>query len=73
MVIFFAAIISVEHRDISRYSLPLLPFVLIAYEKFFTSKKFLLTLLILIPAIYFYSWNMMTHNIAPITDWKAFL
>jgi Gpi18-like mannosyltransferase len=73
MVVFFTAIISVEHRDISRYSLPLLPLTLIAYEKFFTSKKFLLTLLILIPAIYFYSWNMMVHNIAPITDWKAFL
>lgn len=73
LIVFFVAIISVEHRDISRYSLPILPFTLIAYEKFFTSKKFLIVLLLLIPAIYFYSWNMMVHNIAPITDWKPFL
>lgn len=73
MLIYFVAIISVEHRDISRYSLPMLPLVLIAYEKFFTSKKFLICLALLVPAIYFYSWNMCLHNIAPITDWKPFL
>lgn len=73
MVVFFLAIISVQHRDISRYSLPLLPFSLIAFENFFTSKKFLFVLLLLLPAIYFYGWNMALHNVAPITDWKPFL
>lgn len=73
MVIFFLAIISVGHRDISRYSLPLLPLTLIAFEKFFTSKKFLIALVILLPAIYLYAWNFMVYNIAPISDWGPFL
>ncbi|HLD26925.1 MAG TPA: hypothetical protein VJB63_03145 [Patescibacteria group bacterium] len=72
-LIFFLAAISIQHRDISRYTLPLLPFAAIVYEKFFTSKKFLITLIILIPAIYLYAWNFMLYNIAPITDWSPFL
>jgi hypothetical protein len=73
MVVFFLAIISVQHRDISRYSLPLLPFALIAFEKFFTSKKFLICLILLLPAIYLYSWNFLIYNTAPIGDWTPFL
>lgn len=73
MIVFFISIIFVQHRDIARYSLPLLPFALIAFEKFFTSKKFMITLVILLPAIYLYSWNFMIGNQAPITDWLPFL
>lgn len=70
---FFAAIISVEHRDIARYSLPLLPIALITFEKFFTSRKFLIVGLILLPGVYAYAWNFMLVNIAPITDWVPFM
>ena len=70
-LLFFIAIISVQHKDIARYSLPLLPFGLIAHEQFFTSKKFLLVLCILLPALYVYTWNFMIHNQAPITDWAV--
>lgn len=73
VLIFFIAVISVQHRDISRYSLPLLPFALIVFEKFFTSKKFLICLLLLLPAIYLYSWNFLIYNTAPIGDWAPFL
>lgn len=73
IAVFFLALISVQHRDISRYSLPLLPFSLIAFEKFFTSKKFLVTLMLLIPVIYLYAWNFMLSNTAPIADWEPFL
>lgn len=70
-VLFFLAIISVQHKDIARYSLPLLPFGFIANEQFFTSKKFLLVLCILLPALYVYAWNFIVHNQAPIADWAA--
>lgn len=73
MLVFFIATILVQHRDISRYSLPMLPFAVIAYEKFFTSKKFLLVLILLLPAIYLYAWNFLLYNVAPITDWRPFL
>lgn len=73
IVVFFIATISVQHRDISRYSLPMLPLAAVAYEKFLTSKKFLLALLLLLPAVYLYAWNFMLYNVAPITDWTPFL
>ncbi len=73
MIVFFIAIISVGHRDISRYSLPMLPFAAIAFEKYLTSKKFLTILVLLLPALFFYAINFTAANVAPIVDWKPFL
>ncbi len=72
-LVFFAVLIFVQHRDIARYSLPLWPMAIIAQEKFFNSKKFLIVFLILLPAIYFYAWNFSIYNIMPIADWRPFL
>lgn len=71
--IFFIAIISVQHRDIARYSLPLLPIALITFEKFFTSRKFLIVLIFVLPAVYAFAWNFMLTNAAPITEWSIFM
>lgn len=73
MIVYFTATIMLDHRDIPRYSLPLIPFVLLTFERFFTSKRFVWVLMLVLPIIYFYSLNMLTHNIAPITDWAPFL
>ncbi len=72
-LVFFTATLFVQHRDISRYSLPLWPLALIAFEKFFTSKKFLLIGIILLPAIFLFAWNFLLYNVMPIADWKSFL
>ena len=72
-LVFFTATLFVQHRDISRYSLPLWPLALIAFEKFFTSKRFLLICIILLPAIFLYAWNLLLYNVMPISDWAAFL
>lgn len=72
-LVFLIASIFVQHRDLSRYMLPLWPFALIAFQKSFTSKKFLLLCILLLPAIYLYAWNFMISNILPISDWTAFL
>ncbi len=72
-LIFFTAALFVQHRDISRYSLPLWPLALIAFEKFFTSKKFLIIFIILLPALFLYAWNFLLYNVMPISDWTAFL
>lgn len=72
-LVFFAAIIFVQHRDIARYSLPLWPLACIGSERFFTSKKFLISFFVLLPAIYFYAWNFLLFNIMPISDWGPFL
>ena len=71
--VFFSASIFIQHRDISRYMIPLWPLACIAFEKFFTSKKFMIIFLILLPAIYMYAWNFIIYNIMPIGDWSPFL
>lgn len=65
--------IFVQHRDLSRYLLPIWPFAAISFEKLFTSKKFLIIFIILLPAIYFYAWNFIISNIIPISDWSPFI
>ncbi|KXK09128.1 MAG: hypothetical protein UZ21_OP11001000181 [Microgenomates bacterium OLB22] len=73
MFVYISATIMLDHRDIPRYSLPMIPFVLLTFESFFTSKKFQWVLILALPIIYFYALNMLTYNIAPITDWRPFL
>ncbi len=72
-LLFFLFAVFVQHRDLSRYLLPLWPFALIAFEKYLTSRKFLLVLLLLIPAIYMYAWNFLLYNVIPVADWRPFL
>lgn len=72
-LVFLLASLFVQHRDLSRYMLPLWPFALIAFQKTFTSKNFFMIFLLLIPAIYLYAWNFMIANILPISDWSSFL
>jgi hypothetical protein len=72
-LVFFIATLFVQHRDISRYSLPLWPLALIAFEKFFTSKKFLIIFVILLPAIFLFAWNFLLYNVMPISNWAPFL
>ncbi len=71
-LVFLIATVFVQHRDIGRYSLPLWIMACIAFEKFLTSKKFLIALVILLPAIYLYAWNFSLQNIMPVTEWQAF-
>ena len=72
-LVFFVATLFVQHRDISRYSLPLWPLALIAFEKFFTSRRFLLIFIILLPGIFLFALNFLLYNVMPISDWAAFL
>lgn len=58
----------VAHRDIARYTLPIAPFVIIAFEKILVSKEFKIVLIILAAALYLYSQNFILQNTAPIPD-----
>lgn len=62
----------VVHRDISRYLLPIGPFILIAFEKVLTSREFKIILPIIFLAIYLYSQNFLIENIAPIPNLSLF-
>ncbi len=72
-ITFFVATIFVQHRDISRYILPMWLLACIAFERYLTSKKFLIVLILLLPAIYLYAWNFMLFNIMPVSNWAPFL
>lgn len=69
---YLAASTLVAHRDISRYVLPIFPFVLIAFEKVLVSKEFKIVLIILILAIYLYSQNFLIVNTAPVPNLQLF-
>lgn len=72
-LIFFLSLITVKHRDIPRYSLPLWPMTLITFEKFFTEKRFLIVFIFLLPAVYFFAWNFIVYNIMPVSNWAPYL
>jgi len=68
ILIYLLAGISIAHRDISRYLLPIAPFVLIAYEKVLISKEFKIVLAILAIGLYLYTQNFLLSNTAPINN-----
>jgi len=69
---YLTASIFIAHRDISRYLLPITPFILIAFEKVLTSKEFKIILPIIAAAIYLYAQNFILSNTAPIPDVTMF-
>ncbi len=62
----------VVHRDISRYVLPIAPFVLIAFEKVLVSKEFKIVLAIVAVGIYLYAQNFILANVAPYPNLQLF-
>lgn len=69
---YLAAAALVSHRDISRYLLPISPFVIIAFEKVLTGKEFKIILPIVLLAIYLYAQNFILANVAPIPNLELF-
>ena len=72
-LLFWTAVLFVQHRDISLYSLPLWPMACIAFERLFSSKKFIAVFIITLIGIYLYAWNFLAYNIMPINEWLPFL
>jgi len=72
-IVLLTATLCVQHRDISRYSLPLWPLACIAFEHILTSKKALIVGVVLIFGIYMYAWNFLGSNVMPISEWLPFL
>lgn len=69
---YLIASIFVAHRDISRYLLPISPFVLIAFEKVLNSREFKIILPIIALVIYLYAQNFILANTAPIPNLQLF-
>ena len=60
--IYTLAMSFIIHIDLARYNLPLIPFILIAFESIITTKSFLAAVLILLPALYGFTVKFMFFN-----------
>lgn len=71
--IFFTSILFVSHRDIIRYSLPVIPFLLIAFSKTIIKKEFKIVMIVLAIPIYLFSLAYISQNVMQISHWAPFL
>lgn len=71
--IFFLSILFVAHRDLSRYMLPIVPFLFIAFSKLLVSNEFKYVMVIILIPIYLYAIAFITNNVTPIGDWSPLL
>jgi hypothetical protein len=72
-LVFYITILFVAHRDIARYSLPLVPVVLLGLSEVFERKEARWALALLIIPMFAYTLNFVTHNVLPIADWAPLL
>ena len=70
---FFIPLFFVAHRDLMRYSLPMVPFLLLGFRENILKKEFKLAILVLIIPIYLYSLTFISQNTMPISNWAPFL
>lgn len=73
VLVFFTPLLFVAHRDLLRYSLPIVPFLLLGYKDYLIKKEFKIAILILIIPIYLYSISFISQNTMPISNWEPFL
>jgi Gpi18-like mannosyltransferase len=71
--IFFVLTLFIAHRDLIRYSLPLIPLLYVAFSDSLVKKEFkIATVLIAIP-IYLFALSFISQNVMPISNWAPFL
>ncbi|RJR28799.1 hypothetical protein C4564_04460 [Candidatus Microgenomates bacterium] len=71
--VFFSTIIFVSHRDIIRYSLPVLPFLIIGFSQFLKTKEAKIIISFLLLPIFLFSLAFISNNIQPVADWGPLL
>lgn len=70
---FFVSTLFVSHRDVMRYSLPLIPFLFAAWSRFLASRNFKIAFGVVVIPIYLYTLAFIAQNTMPISDWAPFL
>jgi hypothetical protein len=71
--IFFLTTLFVAHRDLMRYSLPVFPFLFVAFRNVLITKEFKIVLALLVVPIFLFSLAYISQNVMPIGDWAPFL
>lgn len=73
VAVFFTVTLFVSHRDLMRYSLPIAPVLLLAYEDTITKKEFKYVMALILIPLYLFSIAFISNNAMPISDWSPFL
>lgn len=73
VLIFFVSTLFISHRDLARYSLPIVPFLLIAFNRVIIRPEFKWVVLVLLVPIYLASIVFINNNVTPIGDWQPLL
>ena len=71
--VFFTSILFVSHRDIIRYTLPIVPFLILAFSKTIVKKEFRIVMMVIAIPIYLFSLAYISQNVMQISDWAPFL
>lgn len=71
--VFFVTTLFVSHRDLIRYSLPLVPFMILAFSDTILKKEFRIALALIVIPIYLFSLSFISQNAMPIGNWAPFL
>lgn len=71
--VFVISIFFVSHRDLIRYSLPIVPFLYAAFSDLLIKKEFKIVLAVIAIPIYLFSIAFISQNVMPIADWAPFL
>lgn len=61
-IMFYLPLLFLQHEDISRYALPLMPLAFIAFSRVVATRSFNLAALLSIPAIFLYATNFILYN-----------
>ena len=71
--IFILSILFVAHRDIVRYALPVVPFIIKAYSNTLITKEFKIAFAVITIPIFLFSLAYISQNTMPISNWAPFL
>jgi len=71
--VFLTVILFVSHRDIARYSLPLVPTVILGFSDLLKPKWVKIILAVMLIPLFFYTVNFVKFNVMPIGNWGEFL
>ncbi len=71
--VFFILSLFIAHRDLVRYSLPLMPFLYVAFSDVLVKKEFKIATAVIIIPIYLFSLAFISQNVMPISNWAPFL
>jgi len=63
----------VAHRDLARYSIPIMPFVIAGWSEIIPNKVVKLLGYILVIPIFLYAWQFVLSNYQVVADWTKYL